>query len=173
MGVVECAVPSGSALGKVVIDRANFCDAYQGSMDHPDLGVVDIFHGIFGHRPNWMNALLIARNKAAALAGLETPSNAEILNVERRHHYAVGEKIGPWPIFYLGPDELIVGRNNKHMDFRLSIMKVRENGKPSVIVSTICTVNNMFGSLYLSSIIPFHKFGVRKLIANAVVARRF
>jgi Protein of unknown function (DUF2867) len=39
-------------------------------------------------------------------------------------------------------------------------------------VSTVCMVHNKSGRLYLSSIIPFHKFGVRRLMANALAAGR-
>jgi len=67
---------------------------------------------------------------------------------------------------------LVAGRDNKHMDFRLSIMKVRDSNGPSVVVSTVCLVHNRFGRYYLSSITPFHKFGLRKLMANAVAAER-
>ena len=56
------------------------------------------------------------------------------------------------------------------MDFRLSIMKVRDRDGPSVIVSTLCMVHNRFGRYYLSSITPFHKFGLRKLMASALAA---
>ena len=117
--------------------------------------------------------MLITRNKAAALAGLEVPTTSEILNMEKRDRYFVGEKIGPWPIFFLGSDELVAGRDNKHMDFRLSIMKVHDGTRPSVVVSTLCMVHNKFGQYYLSSIIPFHRFGLRRLIASALASQRF
>jgi len=152
MIVVECDVPSESALGRDLIERADFRDAYRAPLSHPDLGVVEIFFGIFAHRPAWMNVLLIARNKAAGFAGLETPTNSEILNVEIKDRYAVGEKIGPWPIFFLGTDELIAGRDNKHIDFRLSIIKIRDDSTTNVIVSTICKVNNSFGRSYTKSL---------------------
>ena len=42
-----------------------------------------------------MNLMLIARNKVAALAGLEVPTTSEIVNMEKRDRYFVGEKIGP------------------------------------------------------------------------------
>ena len=116
--------------------------------------------------------MLVARNKAAALAGLEVPTTSEIMNVEKRERYFAGEKIGPWPIFSLGPDELVAGRDNKHMDFRLSIMKVHDGVRPSVVVSTLCMVHNKFGQYYLSSVIPFHRFGLRRLIASALAAQR-
>ena len=115
--------------------------------------------------------MLIGRNKVAALAGLEVPTTLEILNMEKRNRYFVGEKIGPWPIFFLDSDELVAGRNNKHMDFRLSIMKVHDD-RPSVVVSTLCMVHNKFGQYYLSSITPFHKFGLRRLMASALASQR-
>ena len=172
MSVVECDVPSESALGKALIERADFRDAYRAPLRRPEADVIEIFFAIFAHRPAWMNVLLIARNKVAGFAGLETPTTSEILNKEKRDRYIVGQKIGPWPIFFLGPDELIAGRDKKHIDFRVSIMRVRDSNCPSVVVSTLCMVHNRFGRYYLSSITPFHKFGLRKLMASALAAQR-
>jgi hypothetical protein len=172
MSVVECDVPRHSALGKDLIERADFRDAYRAPLSHSDLSVVEIFFAIFARRPGWINLMLIARNKAAALAGLEVPTTAETINMEKRDHYFVGEKIGPWPIFFLGSDELVAGRDNKHMDFRVSIMKAYDGTRPGVVVSTLCMVHNKVGQCYLSSIIPFHKFSVRRLMVNASAAQR-
>ena len=172
MSVVECAVPADSAFDKDLVERADYRDAYRAPLRRPDLGIVDIFFAIFAHRPAWMNLMLVARNKAAALAGLETPTTAEVMRPEMRDRYAVGEKIGPWPIFFLGADELIAGRDNAHMDFRLSIKKVQDSSGPGAVVSTLCLTRNRFGRYYLASVIPFHRLGVRKLMANAVAARR-
>ena len=171
MSVIECDVPCHSALGKDLIERADFRDAFRAPLNRSDLSVVEIFFGIFSQRPGWMNLMLIARNKVAALAGLDVPTTFEIMIMEKRDRYFVGEKIGPWPIFFLGPDELIVGRDNKHMDFRLSIMKVRDD-RPSVVVSTLCMVHNKFGQCYLSLITPFHKFSLRRLMVSALAAQR-
>jgi hypothetical protein len=172
MSVVECDVPRHSALGKELIDRADFRDAYRAPLSRSDLSVIEIFFAIFARRPSWMNLMLIARNKAATLAGLEVPTTAEIINMEKRDRYFVGEKIGSWPIFFLSSDELVAGRDNKHMDFRLSIMKMHDGIRPSVVVSTLCMIHNKFGQYYLSSIIPFHKFGLRRLMASALAAQR-
>jgi hypothetical protein len=172
MSVVECDVPRHSALGKELIDRADFRDAFRAPISRSDLSVVEIFFAIFARRPSWMNLMLIARNKAAALAGLEVPTTAEIINMEKRDRYFVDERIGPWPIFFLSSDELVAGRDNKHMDFRLSIMKMHDSIRPSVVVSTLCMIHNKFGQYYLSSIIPFHKFGLRRLMASALAAQR-
>jgi len=172
MNVVDCDVPSSSMLSREVIERANFRDAYRALLSRRELGIVDIFFGIFAHHPLWMKLLLIVRNKVASLAGLDAPTASEILHLEIKDHYVVGEKIGIWPIFSLGENEVVAGRNNKHMDFRLSVLKVPDGERTSVVVSTICTVHNLAGRLYLFFVVPFHRYGVRKLMANALTARR-
>jgi hypothetical protein len=172
MNVVECEVPSSSVLGRELIEGAYFRDSYRAPLSRVELGIVDIFFGIFAHHPLWMKLLLVVRNKVAFLAGLDAPTASEILHVEIKDRYAVGEKIGVWPIFSLNEDEVVAGRNNKHMDFRLSVLKVPDGDGTSVVVSTICTVHNLSGKLYLFFIVPFHRHGIRKLMANALAARR-
>ena len=51
--VVESDVPRHSALGKDLIERADFRDAYRAPLSRSDLGVVEIFFGIFAQRPSW------------------------------------------------------------------------------------------------------------------------
>jgi hypothetical protein len=172
MSVVECDVPSTSALSRELIGNAWFHDCYRASLARPQLGIVEIFFALFGHTPIWMKLLLVARNAVARLAGLEAPTVAEIIKPQIRQAYSVGDKIGPWPIFFIGDDEIVAGRDNKHLDFRLSVLKVREGAAANVVVSTICTVHNVFGKIYLFFIIPFHRAGVRSLISNAVAAKR-
>ena len=172
MHVIECEVPSSSALSRDMIGNAHFHDSYRAPLARPELGVVEIFFALFGHTPLWMKLLLVARNAAATLFGLEAPTVAEIMKPVVRSEYRAGEKIGPWPIFFIGDNEIVAGRNNKHMDFRLSVLKARDGDAMSVVVSTICTVHNVFGKIYLFCIAPFHRNGVRTLMSNAVVAKR-
>jgi hypothetical protein len=172
MSVVECELPPGSMLNREPMQHAYFRDSYRMSLRRSELGIVDIFLGIFAHHPLWMKLLLIARNKVSSLIGLDAPTASEILHVEIKDRYAVGEKIGVWPIFWLNEDEIVAGRNNKHMDFRLSVLKVPDGDGASVVVSTICSVHNLSGKLYLFFITPFHRYGVRTLMANALAARR-
>jgi hypothetical protein len=172
MHVIECDVPSTSALGRDLIDNSSFHDSWCAPLAHPELGIVDIFFALFGHTPLWMKSLLIVRNAAARLVGLEAPTVAEIMKPRMRETYRVGEKIGPWPIFFIGGNEIVAGRNNKHLDFRLSVLKAADGETASVVVSTICTVHNLFGKIYLFVIVPFHRSGVRSLMRNAVAAKR-
>lgn len=170
MHVIECDLPSGSALRGDAIRNAYFHDSYRVPLARPELGIVDIFFALFGHTPLWMKILLIVRNAAAC--GLDAPTVREIMKPEVRCAYSVGEKIGPWPIFFIADNEVVAGRNNKHLDFRLSVLRAMEGDTASVVVSTICTVHNVHGKIYLCLIVPFHRHGVRSLISNAVVAKR-
>ena len=172
MSVVERDVPSCSMLSRELIERAYFRDSYRAPLSRKELGIVDIFSGIFAHHPLWMKLLLIVRNKVASLVGLDAPNASEVLHVKIRDRYVVGEKIGVWPIFWLSEDEIVVGRDNKHLDFRLSVLKVFDDAEASVIVSTVCTVHNLSGKLYLFFVVPFHRLGVRRLMANAHAAGR-
>jgi hypothetical protein len=172
MTIVECDVPYGSMLRREPIERAHFRDSYRAPLGRTELGIVDVFFAIFAHHPLWMKLLLIVRNKLASLAGLDAPAASEILHIEIKDRYVVGEKIGVWPIFSISENEVVAGRNNRHMDFRLSVLKVRERHRTSVVVSTICTVHNLAGKIYLFFVVPFHRYGVQKLMANALAARR-
>src|SRR5260370_13910883 len=143
MNVVECDVPSGSMLSREFIERAYFRDSYRAPLSRRELGIVDVFFGIFAHHPLWMKLLLIVRNKVASLAGLDAPTASEILHVEIKDRYVVGEKIGVWPLFSLTEDEVVTGRNNQPLHFTLSVLKVHDRDSTSVLVSTICTVHNL------------------------------
>jgi hypothetical protein len=172
MSVIECDVPASSALDRELVGHCDFRDSYRVPLSHPELGMVDIFFAVFGHTPRWMKAMLILRNAAARLAGLEAPTVAEIMKPEPRAAYRVGEKIGPWPVFFVGEDEIIAGRDNKHMDFRLSVLKARSGEAADVVVTTVCSVHNLFGRIYLFLIVPFHRTGVQGLLSRAVQAGR-
>ena len=172
MHVIECEVPPSSALSRDLVQTAYFHDCYRVPLARPGLSIVDIFFALFGHTPFWMKALLIARNAIARRFGLEAPTAVEILHPTVRASYHVDDKIGPWPIYFIGEDEIVAGRNNKHLDFRLSVLRVKDGASESVVVSTICSVHNLAGKVYLFFIVPFHRTGVQALLANAVAAKR-
>jgi hypothetical protein len=172
MNVIECDVPASSALSRDLIRSAYFHDSYRVPLARPGLTIVEIFFALFGHTPRWMKALLITRNAIARWCGLEAPTVAEILKPAVRPSYRVGDKIGPWPVFFINDHEIVAGRNNKHLDFRLSVLRVIDGDAESVVVSTICSVHNLAGKIYLFFIVPFHRTGVQSLLANAVTAKR-
>jgi hypothetical protein len=95
MQVIECDAPSGSVLSRELIRNAYFHDSYRAPLTRPEFGIVDIFFALFGHTPLWMKLLLIARNAAARLAGLEAPTVAEFMKPGVRETYGRSETTTP------------------------------------------------------------------------------
>jgi hypothetical protein len=172
MTIVKCNVPSSSVLDRRLIEAAYFQDSYCAPLSRKDAGIIDVFLAIFAHHPIWMKIALIVRHRMVSFFGLDAPPASDVLNFKIERSYSVGDKIGVWPILALTDTELIAGSDNKHMDFRLSVLKVTNGEAVSVVVSTICVVNNVFGKLYLFFVVPFHKWGVQRIIANAINAGR-
>src|SRR5260370_41337053 len=100
------------------------------------------------------------------------PSAADINDVESKSGYAVGDKIARFTLFSLSEAEIVTGGNDKHLDFRVLVSRIREDGVDKVVLSTVVSPHNFFGKAYLFFILPFHKFGVKAIMSNAVAAGR-
>ena len=168
MAVIPCTQPIETAIDQTMLEHAYFTDSYRVPLTHSNASVVDIFFAIFGHHPPWLKAILLARHRIGGWFGLNAAATSEILAPARASSYRIGDNIGPWPLFHLGDVELIAGRDDKHLDFRLSVLKQGSGEAMFVTVSTVCRTHNWFGRLYLFVIVPFHKWGVQRLMARAV-----
>ena len=169
---VSCGFPDDSVLDQDRILKGDFWDAYGAPIRDPSARVEDLFHAVFDHHPIWMKSMLIVRNGLVRRFGLVAPTVAEILRPNTQSRYAVGDVIGVWPIFFLSETELVAGRDNHHLDFRLSVLKRLEGDRPTVVITTLCKTHNRFGRTYLRVIAPFHKWGVQQLIRRAIGAGR-
>lgn len=172
MTVALCVLPANSALDRALVDDAFFTDSYLVPLTHHAASMVDIFFAVFGHHPIWLKIILLLRHRIGAWFGLKAASTAALLNPSRAESYCLGQNIGPWPIYFIGDDELIAGRDNRHLDFRLSVLKHGTGQSAFVVVSTVCRTHNWFGRAYLRLIAPFHKWGVQRLLLRAVQAGR-
>lgn len=170
--LAECEVPSISLLNPRLVRTAYFVECYRARLKRPEASIPEIYFGIFGHHPAWMKIALILRNFVASLCGLDAPTVGEITKPEIKSSYAVGDKIGPWPILSLSETELVAGRDDKHLDFRFSLLKEGAGKSASVVITTICVVNNGFGKLYLFFVVPLHRWGFRRVLTQAMRAGR-
>ncbi len=172
MTVVPCRLPANTVLDRELLESAFFTDSYRVPLRHGDASVVDIFFAVFGHHPAWLKAILLVRHRVGSWFGLNAATTAQVMSPTRAESYRVGQDIGPWPIYFLGEGELVAGRDNKHLDFRLSVLKQSTDQTAYAVVSTVCHTHNWFGRMYLLFIAPFHKWGVQRLLSRAVRAGR-
>jgi Protein of unknown function (DUF2867) len=173
--VLECTFPFESALTRATLPSAFFRDSYRAPINQTINSNTDIpmlFFAVFGYFPWWMKLALLLRNFAAKKVGLESPSASDIFHPVIKPTYVVGDTIGPWPIFLKSARELIVGRDNRHLDFRLSLLTRTGDQCEELVISTTCKVHNRFGKIYLFFVVPFHKWGVKTLIRRAIQKQR-
>lgn len=61
-------------------------------------------------------------------------------------------------------DEIVLGADDRHLDFRLSLMRnVSENGE-QLVLTTVVQVHNLLGRAYILAIRPIHDLVVRQTI---------
>ena len=168
MTVVSGPFPAESHMEPERLAAADYWDSFRAPLTRTDAGVTDLFHAVLGHHPMWLKRVLIARNAVARQFGLEAPVAADVLEPALRSDYRVGDVIGVWPTYHLSENELIAGRDNGHLDFRVSVLRDEQ----TVAVSTVCNAHNVYGRLYLRVIVPFHRAGLRWLMARAVRSGR-
>lgn len=154
------------------LGRSHYWDSYEAPLRRGDLAMHEIYLALFAHHPRWAVWLLNLRDRMVAPFGLRAADAGGHDTVEIKPAYAVCEKIARFTLFGQNDTEIVTGGNDKHLDFRVSVRKLTEHGANRVALSTSVTPHNFFGKAYLAVILPFHRLGVRTLLANAVRAGR-
>jgi len=167
MKVTERSIPLRPELG-----RFYYWDSFEAPLSRTDLDMDQIYLGIFSHYPWWAKWLLLTRTRIVSLFGLRGPSAADFDRVETGSGYAVGDKIARFTLFALSEAEIVTGGDDKHLNFRVLVARVHEDGRDKLVLSTVVSPHNFFGKAYLFLILPFHKFGVKTILSNAVAAGR-
>jgi hypothetical protein len=109
----------------------------------------------------WLRLLMAVRDAAVAGFGIKTSrqlrQGSVTDGVARIHIFRVYE---------IAEDEAILGEDDKHLDFRLSVRR-----RPGdIVVTTVVHCHNLLGRAYLALIAPFHRLVVKSILRRA--ARR-
>jgi len=103
--------------------------------------------------PGWASVLLRLRNLIVMPFGLATGGPAD------------ANKISIFPIESETDTELIVGFDDKHLDFRISMLS--ESGR--LFLATWVHPHNIGGKLYLRMVMPFHILIVRNALKQVAM----
>ncbi len=143
--VTATDLPSDSLLHDRVSSR-DFLDCYRVPSDLPPREAADIITNF----PGWARFLLQIRRLLTAPFGLSNDGpDAE-------------DKVGIFPVEIETGRELIAGFNDKHLDFRVSVLAA--DGQ--VHLATWVHPHNIGGHLYLGAILPFHILIARDTLAR-------
>lgn len=115
----------------------------------------------------WIKKLFSLRNKIVKIFGLKVSENQE----KKEYNYEPGDQIGLFKVLEKNDHEIIIGEDDKHLNFRVSLMLDNENNQQhnrKLTITTIVTYNNWWGKLYFFPVKPFHKMIVPSML-NGIV----
>lgn len=135
---------------------ATFIDAYQVAAPLP-LSAEDFARAAFEEPPRWVSHLLALRNAVVMPLGLKT--GHEIGDAR--------EWIGIFPVETMTRDRIVLGFNDKHLDFRVVVDVAPRGDGCEVTATTLVREHNFLGRLYLTTILPFHRAIVPVLLRRA------
>jgi len=171
MTVRKVPVPSDTVVDEYLPD-ADFRDAYEVVVPSRDQSPEESFHAIMGSMPDWFRNLFKLRNKLVRPFGLIAPKSAELDAMAPKQSYELGDRIGVFEFYGRTEHEVITGADDRHLDFRLSVLRTKGGVEDKIIVTTLVKRHNLAGRVYLRSILPFHELGLRSLLRNAAEADR-
>lgn len=139
------------------LQGADFADAFRLQTTEPGLDAMTAAERVMNRVPRWITALLAVRNTLVAPFGLK--SGREPLPSGRR-------RIGLFPLVSEAPGQVVLGMDDKHLDFRLVISAP---GTGAITGTTLVRTHNLFGRIYLRLIMPFHRLIVPRMMRQIVV----
>jgi len=144
------------------LTHIDFADAYCGQADQIYVDAEQAARAVFAHPPHMIRCLMALRNAIVAPFGLK----ASVDFSDR----GLG-KIDVFPIISNTGTEVVVGGDDKHLNFRIWISIQPSLTGSEVTISTLVNINNLFGRVYLFTIMPFHKFLSRAQLQLALNRR--
>jgi hypothetical protein len=153
------------------LEGADFFDSYQMPLPHEGRSALEIYLNVISRTPTWVNFLMSVRNWAASLIGLKNLGHLGGIEVhEPSEGFRVGDRLGIFSIETLSDDEVILGDSDKHVDVKVAVCKLVEEGREAVAVTTVVHIHNLVGHIYMALVAPVHRLIVPAVLARAVAA---
>lgn len=125
-----------------------FADALSTTVPEASLTAGDAARRAFGRAPAVAKLLMRLRNRIVGLFGLK----------EAGDFTATSTSIGGFPIVSETPERVVLGFDDRHLDFRIIIDATPINAdKTQVTLATVVRTHNLAGRAYMAVVLPFHK----------------
>lgn len=146
-----CPVPAGL---DPVLPGFDFADCFAIEVEKGRFDAISAARHAFGTSPGWVRGLLRLRNAIVAPFGLEgTPPEVP------------EGRIGWFPVLAQSPDRVVLGLDDRHLDFRIVVEHAPGEAHDVVRATTLVKRHNRLGRAYLATILPFHKAIVPRMLA--------
>jgi len=172
MKIKKTEFPEKSILFKEKKDF-DYVDSFEGKLANynRNIDISEIGRAFFTSGPKWGKKMFAFRNKAMGIFGLKTGSENETKQTERDFKCEVGERAGLFKVFDKNSNEIVLGEDDKHLDFRVSLLIDRSKKHPEenlLTISTTVKYHNWLGVLYFLPVRPFHKLIVPAMLKNII-----
>jgi hypothetical protein len=159
------ALPAQSRIAHVY-ESVHLADAFairlpSGASNDPDV----LARFIFSHQPSWIAVLMRVRDMIVACFGLKTARQLATIAGD-----AKAERVGIFKIYSTNETEIVLGEDDSHLDFRVSVLCSSGPGpetSPQLTVSTVVHCHNLLGRAYILAIAPFHRMVVKASLRRA------
>ena len=163
--VTAVSLPQESGVANVYAS-VNLADAYSielpiGASTNPEL----LARFIFSQQAPWISSLMSVRDALVAGFGLKTAKQLQSIGAEDK-----ASRVGIFKIYSTSPTEVVLGEDDKHLDFRLSVLCSNQPSPGATCQLTLSTVvhcHNRLGRLYIRLIAPFHRLIVQASLRRA------
>lgn len=121
---------------------------------------------LFLHRPLWVGLLMGVRDAVVGRLGLKTASALKPPG-------AGGARIGIFRLYEANTVEVVVGEDDRHLDFRASAMVqpgLQGGAGARLVLTTVVHCHNRLGRGYIAVIAPFHRLVVQAYLRRAARA---
>lgn len=135
-------------------NKYDYIDRYEFILDDPNnrISITDIGECFIGPDPKWMKRLMALRNSIVSVFGLKTSIPEQSGNC-----WEIGSQAGMFKVFGKTTNEIILGDDDKHLDFRVSLLLEQDKQYKRVAVTTTVMHHNWLGRCYFFFVKPIHR----------------
>ena len=157
--------PEGSIIANQFSGGIDYVDSFHVIVPDNNESVDYITTCIFSALPDWGEILLVLRNTIVKPFGLEVNGARPERHKNPEVQYEIGDKAVLFPVVDRNNSEIVMGKEDTHLDFKCSVLAKKEaNGLCAVSLTTVVCFHNVFGKWYFSLIKPFHKLLIRQCL---------
>jgi len=173
LNIIKTSLPASSVLNGNY-KKYDYIDSYQGTVTdyNNNIDSNDICKAFFYSAPRWIEKLLDVRNSIVAVLGLKTSDKPGDPKTQLENFKCEpGEQLGLFKVYSKNENEVILGEDDKHLNFRVSLFldgAISEPSRKIITISTTVEYNNWFGRIYFLPVRPFHKLIVPAMLKGII-----
>lgn len=173
MNITKVELPEKSVLSRTK-NNFDYIDSFKGQLTaiEEEIDITEIGKIFFTSGPKWGKKMFAFRNKIVGFFGLKTGNEADSAKSDDDVKCEVGERIGLFKVFDKTNNEIILGEDDKHLDFRVSLLIDKSKDPKDINTLTISTTvkyHNCLGIIYFLPVRPFHQLIVPAMLKNIIV----